>query len=287
MLQGLASYYERLERTGVAAPPGFSSERIAFLLVLDPSGGPPDVRPNLDDSKKPKPKPVMVPQPVKRTSGIASNFLWDKTAYVFGASATSKRVAEEHEAFRSLHERLLAGTNDEGLVAFLTFLRNWNPVRYREAFLRDADDMLDQNVAFLFRLDDGSLGFLHEREAAKQIWSEYLAGSAAEKGLCLVTGEESPIARLHPAIKGVPGAQTAGASIVSFNLDAFTSYGKEQGANAPVSERAAHAYATALNTLLSLKQGVDEKNRPQWKNRVQIGDATTVFWADAKEMKEN
>ena len=68
-------------------------------------------------------------------------------------------------------------------------------------------------------------------------------------GLCLVTGERGEIERLHTAIKGVWGAQTSGANIVSFNLDAFNSYGKTQGANAPVSKNAAFSYATALNHL--------------------------------------
>ena len=81
---------------------------------------------------------------------------------------------------------------------------------------------------------------------------------------CLVTGERGPIARLHPAIKGVWGAQTSGASIVSFNLDAFTSYGHEQGDNAPVSEAAAFAYTTALNRFLERGSG----------HRIQIGDAS-------------
>jgi CRISPR-associated protein Csd1 len=76
---------------------------------------------------------------------------------------------------------------------------------------------------------------------------------------------------LHPAIKGVWGAQSSGASIVSFNLDAFTSYNHEQGDNAPVSESAAFAYTSALNRFLERDSG----------NRIQIGDASTVFWADS------
>jgi CRISPR-associated protein Csd1 len=74
----------------------------------------------------------------------------------------------------------------------------------------------------------------------------------------------------------VRGAQSSGASIVSFNLDAFTSYGKEQGDNAPVSEEAASAYTTALNYLL----------RPNGRNRVQIADASTVFWAESQAPAE-
>ena len=58
---------------------------------------------------------------------------------------------------------------------------------------------------------------------------------------------------------------------MSFDKDAFKSFGKERGANAPVSERAAFAYTTSLNTLL-------ERGSRQ---RIRIGDATTLFWADA------
>jgi CRISPR-associated protein Csd1 len=96
-----------------------------------------------------------------------------------------------------------------------------------------------------------------------------------------MTGQEAQIARLHPSIKGVQGGQSSGASIVSFNLDAFTSYGKEQGANAPVSDVAAFAYTTALNALLSRMRGRTEKGQPIYANRVQVADATTVFWAEA------
>ena len=69
------------------------------------------------------------------------------------------------------------------------------------------------------------------------------------------------------------GAQSSGANIVSFNARAFESYGKSerQGENAPVGERAAFAYTTALNHLLAKDS----------RNRVQVGDASTVFWADA------
>ena len=96
------------------------------------------------------------------------------------------------------------------------------------------------------------------------------AGDATAGSTCLVTGEPAEIERLHSAIKGVWGAQTSGANIVSFNLDAFRSYGKGQGDNAPVGKPAAFAYTTALNHLL-------DRNSRQ---RIQVGDASTVFWAE-------
>jgi CRISPR-associated protein Csd1 len=284
MLRGLVGYYERLEKTGLVAPLGYSSEKVSFALVLAPDGRLVDVDDlRVHSGKKARPRALTVPASFKRP-GTASNpfFLWDKTSYLSGVVDIAKKVSakdplQDHRAFVELHQRLLAGTSDKGLVALLAFLVAWNPAQYPS--LRYAEEMLDQNVTFRV---DGELGYVHQREAAKRIWADHQASGSPDRGRCLVTGEEGRIARLHPAIKGVPGAQTAGASIVSFNLDAFTSYGKQQGENAPVSERAAHAYVTALNTLLSLEEGVDARGRVRWKNRVQIGDATTLFWAEAE-----
>ena len=88
--------------------------------------------------------------------------------------------------------------------------------------------------------------------------------------------KRAPIARLHPAIRGVRGAQSSGAALVSFNLDAFCSYNKSQNFNAPISESKAGAYSKALNYLLS-------SNR----NRIQIGDTTTVFWTERNSPVED
>jgi len=132
--------------------------------------------------------------------------------------------------------------------------------------------MLDAN--FVFRLD-GHQSYLHQSEAAQHIWAALYKNVDASEGVCLVTGETLPLARLHPDIKGVTGAQSKGASLVSFNLDAFKSFGKEQGENAPVSEAAAFAYTTVLNFLL--------RRGDQNRQRLQIGDATVVFWAQARD----
>src|SRR5690606_15567496 len=100
-----------------------------------------------------------------------------------------------------------------------------------------------------------------------------------ESGQCLLTGETAPIARLHPKIKSVTGAQSSGASIVSFNAPAYESYGKTQSYNAPVSETAAFQYGTALNSLLT---GPQSK-----KHRIRIGDTTTVFWTEKPTLLED
>jgi CRISPR-associated protein Csd1 len=275
ILTALNAYYERLLAAGGSqiSAPGYSVEKISWALVLDATGALVAV----DDlrelsGKKPMPRPMSVPQPEKRTAGIRSNRLWDKTSYVLGVSATSKRADQEHAAFRELHLKLLAGSDDPALRALVAFLTHWMPAMFAED-ARFTPEMLDANVVFRF---DGERGYLHERPAARALLQRADDGEdASHIGLCLVTGQRLPLARLHPAIKGVNGAQSSGASIVSFNLDAFKSYGKDQGENAPISEQAAFGYTTALNHLL--------RRDPDNRQRLQIGDATVVFWATAAD----
>lgn len=268
ILASLARAYERLP----GAPPfGYSAEKIGFVISLNPDGSVAhvvDVREG--DPKKKMYKVMMVPQPVKRTVTIAPNFLWDKTSYALGVTAgDGKRTADEHSAFLKRHLEALDGATDEGLRALDTFLKNWRP----EHLVQPAwpDDVKDQNVVFCLEQDRLQWMMIHDRPAAKALWTRVAASQSSDSQICLVTGERGPVARLHPSIKNVRGAQSSGAAVVSFNLDAFTSYGHEQGDNAPVSEAAAFAYTTALNRFLERDSG----------HRIQLGDASTVFWADA------
>lgn len=270
ILSALNEYFERLSRRGRVPAYGYSEEKISYVLVISTDGVLADVQDIRETSgKNPRPKPLVVPQPEKRASGIKSNFLWDKSSYVLGVSATDgDRVAQVHEAFIKFHREVLAGSDDEGLCAFLRFLESWNPESFTAPLFKN--EMLDAN--FVFRLDSDR-EYLHDRPAAQAVRSDILADGNSKIAPCLITGRNLAVARLHPSIKGVDGAQSAGASVVSFNHDAFASYGKSQGENAPVSEQAAFAYTTVLNHLLRR----DEQNR----QRLKIGDATVVFWAIA------
>lgn len=272
ILQALDSYYHRLD--GVAEA-GRSPEKFGFCIVLGSDGSVVDVEDKHDLSgKKPRPQLYMVPAAVKRTVGIAPNILWDKSAYVLGRTAgEGKRTAQEHAAFVTLHLERLAGQTDEGLVALRLFLEHWQPAQFDEN-ARFRPEMLDAN--FMFRLD-GEAGYLHDRPAARALTATKAQGGEEEGAFCLISGDRGPVARLHPTIKGVEGAQSSGAALVSFNLDAFTSLGKDQGDNAPTGQAAAFRYGAALNHLLT-RDGPNRIRRP-------IGDATVVFWADASDAK--
>lgn len=269
ILSALARAYDHLPD---APPYGFSAEKISFVISLNEDGSVANVVDIRDGSgKKMTPKLLEVPQGVKRSSGIAPNFLWDKTAYVLGITAgEGKRTAQEHAAFVDRHLTALEGHADAGLRTLCAFLKSWKAEQFEPPFW--PEEMRDQNVVFALESERLS-GYLHDRPAAWDIWIKLGAENAGKKVQCLVSGEQGPLALLHPSIKGVWGAQTAGASIVSFNLDAFTSYGHEQGENAPVSEVSAFKYTTALNIFLAKGSG----------HRLQIGDASTVFWAEASE----
>lgn len=273
ILHSLVGLHERLTAGGTAPAFGFSRENISYAIVLSPDGAVVDVQDIRDTSgRMPRPSRRVVPRPVKRTGQPLPNFLWDKTAFALGVKrdAGTKEpvcVVGEHAAFKQFHRRLLATCEVEDALAFLRFLDRWRAEDFMS--LRYAADMLDANI--VFRVDGAALEFLHERHSLMDIWLNHLAEKEGAKGLCLVTGERAAIARLHPSVKGVAGAQSSGASMVSFDKDAFKSFGKERGANAPVSERAAFAYTASLNALLERDSG----------RRIQIGDATTVFWAEA------
>jgi len=272
ILASLARAYDRLPD---APPFGYSMQNIGVIVSLNEDGTVANVIDWRDgEGKKRKPRPIAMPQPVKRTAGIAPNFLWDKTSYVLGVTAGGgNRTAQEHAAFKERHEKALAGTNDAGLKALLLFLRQWTPEQFVEPLW--SDELKDQNVIFVLESDRAQHRWLHARQSARDLWALIGTENAADGQACLVTGNRGPVARLHPAIKGVWGGQSSGGSIVSFNLDAFKSYEHEQGDNAPISEAAAFAYTTALNRFLERGS----------KHRIQIGDASTVFWADTSDME--
>jgi CRISPR-associated protein Csd1 len=270
ILSSLVKAYERLPD---APPYGYSTEKVGVVVGLNEDGTVATVTPWLDgEGRKRRPRPMLVPQAVKRTAGIAPNFLWDKTAYVLGVTAgEGKRTAEEHRAFVERHVAEIGDSDDAGLRALKRFLEAWTPEQFMEPLW--TEELKDQNVVFTLESERRGGTNLHDRPAAKALWNRAAGGGGDATEICLVTGEAGPVARLHLSIKGVWGAQSSGAALVSFNLDAFTSYGREQGANAPVSEAAAFAYTTVLNCFLERDSG----------HRIQIGDASTVFWADASD----
>ncbi|MEZ5626627.1 MAG: type I-C CRISPR-associated protein Cas8c/Csd1 [Rhodocyclaceae bacterium] len=279
ILQALHDYYQRKQRNPDPARRlpayGFEDKEIPFIIELDADGallGLKDTR-QLEGKTKVAAR-FLVPQGVKKTSGVAANLLWDTAEYVVGIDTKGKpeRIVQQRAAFRERIEALPA-QDDPAIRAVLAFLGR-NPVA--ELASQPAwPEVLETNPLMSFRIAPDTDLVCQRPEVVDGISHETAPIDAS--GICLVTGRSSDAERLHNAIKGVWGAQTSGANIVSFNLDAFRSFGKEQGANAPVSPAAAFAYTTALNHLLAKGS----------RQRIQVGDASTVFWAEKADTVED
>ncbi|HOZ49867.1 MAG TPA: type I-C CRISPR-associated protein Cas8c/Csd1 [Candidatus Hydrogenedentes bacterium] len=272
ILQALKEYYDRkaADPESQIAPPGFEWKEIPFIIVLDEDGIPISLNSTYEGTGKSKrAKRYLVPQAVKKASGIAANLLWENPEYALGVVLKGKpeRVVKQHAAFR---ERIddLGDLPDRGLLAVKRFLARADKIQLLEAFGEAWDTLLGEGANLSFQLTGAHSPVAEDRSVQSAIQST-LSLDAEDKSICLVTGEIDVTERLHAAIKGVWGAQSSGANIVSFNLDAFTSLGKKQGANAPVGKTAAFAYTTALNHLL----GKDSTQR------IQVGDASTIFWS--------
>lgn len=275
ILQALTQYYEELLAAGKITRPGWAKAKVSFALDLDDAG---QVRQLLHLQREVQrgkktalvPQELDMPSPVKRTAGVAANFLCDNSSYLLGADEKGKptRSLECFSAARALHLALLKAVDSPAAQAIVRFFETWDPAQAAEhpALREDwADLMKGGNLTFWYR--DAPAAADPAVAAAWQRQYES-GGEDAEDALCLVTGQHTTLARLHPSIKGVAGAQSSGASLVAFNAPAFCSYEHEQGANAPTGEYAAFAYATALNTLLADRDHV-----------CRVGDTTILFWA--------
>lgn len=271
ILTALDEYYRQLlrERPGSVPELGWALCKVTHLLALSPEGELVNVIPAPDKKGWTK----RVPEREKRTVGIAANALCDNSSYLLGIDAKGKpeRSAKCFEAARSLHLDMLAGVTSRPGLAVRRFFERWDPGTASEnELVQGSGDALLAGGNLAFVIDGVDVAADEEVQAA---WDAFRNRPREDDSVmrCLVTGDRAPVAALHPSIKGIAGAQSSGASLVSFNARSFESYGhtEEQGRNAPVSKRAAFSYAAALNYLISAPE-----------HSVRIGDTTVVYWAD-------
>lgn len=277
ILQALTRLFEDLVQQGKIARPGWGPAKISYALCLDENGMLESVVPQLTEVQVGKktqlrPTPMELPAAVTRSSGILPNFLWDNSSYLLGADEKGKPERSENcfRACAELHHRLLDGVDTPAAKAILAFFDTWNPKEGQNCpALADTWQEIMKGGNLAFRVN-GS--FAQEDPEIRNAWNASYGESQGQRQQCLVTGKMDVPEAVHPTIKGVAGAQSSGAAVVSFNAPAFCSYGKEQSLNAPVGKYAAFAYTSALNYLLADRENVHR-----------IGDTTVVCWAEGAE----
>ena len=272
ILQALCELYDVLAADKNVEIPlsNYSAVECSYRITLSPDGSVVGCVELGNENKKTEKHTV--PEHEKRSS-IKPYFLCDTPKYLLGYEVETDKTTKQIgfiprqdwiQASLAYHRELIGDSSDEGLRAFLLFLEK-QVSRPGNAFPKD----MYTGKNLIFQLD-GDQNDIHDRPAAKIIWEKFRHQPSPDElcGQCLVTGESNvPIAKTHNSVP-ISGGHGSGCSLVSFKPDSFTSYGKEQSYNAPVSKNAEFKYITALKYLLK---------SPDMHS--QIGETTVVFWA--------
>lgn len=294
ILNELYELYNRLLSRGEDVPrEGEWKQDVGLLVVLTPDGRLVEASPvrrigEVDKKGEYLSLPLLVLARDK-TNSIEPGFLCDKLENFLGTQAkptkNSENKASQAEKYRAemlkKYKEVLSRfetLEKTGLAAVTRFICDWKPERLGE-ILASSDIRQDElNLYAVFQIQ-GCENYVHQELAIQEWWkntgySWWYPKENVVISQCLVTGNYDAIARTHtPRFKRLGGKPTA---LVSYNKSAFNSYGKEQSINAPVSEKIATSYCTALDYLLNSKS-----------NCLQIAGLTIVFWTDIKNKDED
>ena len=278
ILQALVRCYEALAERGELEKPGWSPVKVSWGLELNADGQVKSLLPlgSMDAKSKQFSRTMTLPNKLKSTSRASSNFLWDNSEYILGLGKKENTTEKNFQACVWRHQEILKDVKHPFAQAIVKFFDGWKPENsFENPIIKTNIKELIKggNIVFVMEDSNGELQFAHDVPEIRRAWDEtYISMGNEEVGRCLVTGEKTPIAILHPSISGVYGAKSFGALLVSFNMEASESYGKEQGRNAPVGKYAAFAYGAALNYMVG-----------QADFHGRLGDTTLVYWAEGAE----
>ena len=271
LLQRLNEY----ANTRMKLPPQLYSEKqIRYIIELDDTGHALGVT-DTADAASPKTKRgvhFLMPD-VTRSVAIVPLLLADKADYTLGIGgpdAKPKRVAECHAAYHDLIDRCAVRTDAAELRTIQQFYRDDGPAKLT------LPNEFDPTALLTFRIAGA---FPTELTSVQAFWAaEHNPASGDETMMqCIVCGQRRPVLqRLQGKIKGVPGGQMAGTSIISANSAAFESYGLEASLIAPTCASCGEHFTKALNFLLSSEQ-----------NHLKVNETVCVFWTRTQQTSFN
>ncbi len=276
------------EREQLLSDEGYGPQKIHSIVVIDRDGTFRGLQSQMTmvarGKGKPRPEPTLLSMPSpegRRTSGDMTNFLYDKSDYVFGlGTADPERLANRKRLFRELIGEALLATRDEGLLAVSTFLERFDRGEFSIPFPADEEP----GAVYAFQDVDDPTSRVSDRPDVARWWRSRRAVSGAHEGTCILCGRTAPLVRTHPELKNVPGGNPAGVALVSFNAPAFTSFGfsdDQSHNNAPFCRDCADAYTRALNRLLSpaFPDPVNPGQSLPLGNYRLSNDTVALFWS--------
>ena len=256
LLQRLVEYVDRLDDS---LPSGYPRNNVRYEIHLDSAGRLLSPRP-IDLASKENKAGQNRPVPSIRRSGTQPPpmLLADHAEFTLGLPRAAKDPANveeaakllaqarrRHGAYLQLVERCASDTQDPSVGAVYTFLCS-DPLAQLE---------LGEDFA-----PTGTIEFVVDGRrtttlpAVRGFWA---ALNAQEKDggqtmQCIVCGRQRPtLDRLPGVIKGIPGGNPTGTSLISANADAFESYGLKASQVAPICAECAEKFTNALNALLA------------------------------------
>jgi CRISPR-associated protein Csd1 len=216
-------------------------------------------------------QPRQAPQ-VARSSGIKPLLLADKADYTLGFVAEggkADRVAACQSAYLTLLGRCQTASGEPAVQAVRAFLTR-DPLG--ELVLPED---FDGGALITFRVEGV---FPIDLPAVQVFWAKENNPDTEEGGAtpimqCIICGERRPVlARLQGKIKGVPGGQMSGTSIISANAEAFESYGLKNSLIAPTCAVCGERFTKAANDLIASVE-----------HRVRIGDLIFLAWTRTRQ----
>jgi CRISPR-associated protein Csd1 len=300
----LKALYDLAQAEHLVDDPDYVSADVAYCLSLGQGGKNPRLLPLATERQEGKktrldlPRITIAREPSRQGTKAPALFLVDKASYLFGLDPSGKaplaRTRQECMRFRerTLSLRALApdhSTEQQALDALLAFLDTPETTRhepliseYESAKTNRDRQLLISKLIYVVYAPEGETP-VHLLPAIKELWRKERAAEKQSGTVirCLVTGAIGSKAERHTFLKGVPSATPGGVPLVSFNKNAFESYGLERNDNAPIGQDAAEAYSAALNRLLDNKPRSPDGENLQRQNLVLSSDTIAVFWSRA------
>ncbi len=287
----LRALYDLAHQEGLVEDPHFEPKPISFIVVVGEGGALRSIVSTLTPPSgkgAPVAKRLAVPRETTRTSKVVSQFLWDNAQYVFGINVDPKKERSERalalcrDAFRAKVEEMAAASGDAAARDVAAFLAGVaaRPWSLEQLLAKTGQKSITSNAVFAFRHETDSEKLVSDRPGVRAWWAAKRTPAAGGEIQCLVTGRPAQPVDSHPKLKRLPGGQSSGVALVSFNNPAFESYGLSRNENAPIGRAAAEAVATALNRLLDRGYPSPSDGTPLPSRRFDLAEDTAVlFWS--------
>lgn len=281
----LKALYDYYHRCGDLAPTGMEYKEISFLIILNERGDFVRIEDTRDENKNGRKFLVIKGS---RTGTTPKPYLfWDNVEYTLNYTKSHSEIENEQlkdseikklketikkaecknnaliEKYKEISSRY---PNNISFRAVCQFYQNGGLEEvYKSPLWAEIKKKPTVNISFMI---NGRMRIVAEEEELISYGTNPDVEEGQESGICLITGDKSPLVETTTATP-IPGGQ-ATAKLVAFQVNSgYDSYGKSKGKNAPISKDAEAAYTTALNKLISSK------------NRFYIGNRTMVFWASS------